>query len=253
MNEKFQAAGEAPPHIVKGARDILAQIEATYVPEHEYVSVRESDYGHLDLGFYRRGRASLEAEGFVFLEDSEDLTLAKVPGQPFQPVMIRALASGDGSIMAGLYHPKARAWWMRLLLWVTRQKLGPTADLETEFSDGSFVCTTNAAMAAALDSPALIATETLPAGTSVERLLARHRERVAAWLARGGGIVARRVTGISELRAAQNRMNGIKAAHRGKIGGITREELERLSRGKEALAAEVHAEVRRQNAGQGRG
>ncbi len=237
----------APAHIVKGARDILAQIEANYVPEHEYVSVRETDFGHLDLGFYRRVRTLLEGEGFVFLEDCEDLTLAKAPGQPFKPVMIRVLVAGDGTIMAGLYHPKPRTWWMRLLLWLLRQKLGTITDFETEFSDGSFVCTTNAMGAAAMDSPALIEAEYLPAGTPAERVLARHRERVAARLAQGG-VVPRRATSIGEVRAAQNRMNGIKAAHRGKIGGITREELERLSKGNTELAAQVHAEIRRQNA-----
>jgi len=248
MQTESSVPDPAPAHIVKGAREILARIEASYVPEHDYVAVRETDFGHLDLDFYRRVRAMLETEGFLFLEDCEDLTLAKAPGQPFKPVMIRVLASGDGTIMAGLYHPKPRTWWMRLLLWLLRQKLGPTVDMETEFSDGSFLCTSNAIGAAAMDSPALIDVEYQPAGTPPERVLARHRERVAARLARGDGVVPRRAGSIAEVRAAQNRMNGIKAAHRGKIGGITREELERLSRGNTELAAQVHAEVLRQNA-----
>ncbi len=234
----------------EAARRILADIEAAYKPTHEYATVDEREFGHLDLKFYHRTTHWLEANDFVYLEDKEDLTLANTPGNMLRRVMIRVLRSQDGTIMAGLYHPKLRALWLRLLLFVLGKRLGRIIDFETEFSDGSFVCTSNAATAGAMKSPPLIAPEFLPAKTPVAQSLARHRERVAAHLRAHPGIFVRKAMSPCEIVAAQNRMNAIKAAFRGEIGGISLAELQILAPNA-GLAEGVHAEIRKQRSGAG--
>jgi hypothetical protein len=173
----------------------------------------------------------------------EDTTIANTPGTVLLPVMVRTLLSRDGTIMASLYHPRIRTLGLRLLLWLFRRLPGKVVDMETECTDGSFVVTTNAAGAAAIDMPALIASEFLPASASAEAVRARHVERLAAHLAVRPGITARTITSHDELVASQNRMNALKAAYRGQIGGITREEFGRLALFGKSITADVHAAV----------
>lgn len=226
----------------EGAREILAHLQALYVPKHEYVSVRDTDFPHLDLRFYQRARTELEAAGFLHLEDCEDRTLATVPGNVLLPVLIRVMVSADGAFTAGIYHARIKPLWLRALLFVLRKLPGRTVDLETEFADGSFVCTSNALGASAIKLPPLVRCEYLPRQTPLPRLLARHRERVAARQAEAG-VPPRRLTSIADVRASQNRMNALKAAYRGEIGGITQEELEQLAVGGRAQAAEVFTAI----------
>jgi uncharacterized membrane protein len=54
------------------------------------------------------------------------------------------------------------------------------------------------------------------------------------------------MTTQAELVASQNRMNALKAAYRGEVGGITRDELDKLSVFGASLAADVHAAVVRE-------
>ena len=230
----------------EGAEKILAHLEAVYQPSHDWATVREEDFGHLDLGFYRKTRELLEALGFVHLEDCEDLTLTQAPGNMLHRVMVRVLLSNDGTITAALYHPKLRSYAMRLLLLLMGKRLGRISDFETEFSDGTFLCTTNALCAQVITSPDLIDCEFLPARTPPAAVLERHRTRVAAKLHRSG-LRAKVLRTAGDARASQRRMEAIKAAFRGEVGGITPTELEALSNAK--LAAEVHAEIKRHKAG----
>lgn len=225
-----------------GARAILQHIEAVYVPVHDYVSVRESDYQHLDIAFYRSSRLYLEAQAFLHLEDCEDRTLAAAPGNVFKPMMIRVMVSLDGTIMAGIYDPRVKPLWIRILLFVLGKLPGGTIDLETEFVDGSFICTSNAMTASALSKPALIDCEYLPSKTPIPRILARHRERVSQKREKAE-IEPHRFLTIDAVRASQGRMIGIKAAFRKEIGGVTKEELARVFSGSPGLADEVHREI----------
>ena len=226
----------------EGAERILAHIEAIYQPQHAWASVRETDFGHLDLAFYRKTQRLLEEAGFVHLEDCEDLTIERAPANMLQRVLVRVLVSRDGTITAALYHPKLKSVYMRVILAVLGKRLGRITDFETEFTDGSFICTTNAMAAQAITLPDLIESEFLPVKTPPLELLERHRARVSRRIERSG-LQARAFRTVAETRASQHRMEAIKAAFRGEIGGITREELETLSNAK--LAAEVHAEIRR--------
>lgn len=227
----------------QGAREILENIRATYVPTHRFESVRLEDFSHVDRRFYENTRTDLEREGFLHLEDAEDVTLAGAKGNVFKRVPIRCLVSGDGTIMAGLYHPKLKSLWLRFLLFVLGKRIDRIVDFETEFADGSFVCTSNAFSASAMQLPPLIDALYLPARTPWSVCLAQHRERVARHhLASSAGVV--RIRSIADLRASQNRMNALKAAHRGELQGITLAELEKLSPSKH-LAREVHAQIQR--------
>lgn len=222
---------------------MLAYMDAVFVPEHDYASVQETDFAHLDLSFYRNARAALEAERFIYLEDCEDRTLTAAPGNVLMPVMIRVMTSSDGSIVAGIYHARIRTFWLRLLLGIKRKLPGRNVSLETEFEDGTFVSTNNSIPAQLVSLPPEIDCEYLPSGTPIVRLLERHRQRIAAKQAQTG-LSVRCVSTSAEARAAQQRLDGLTAAYRRSVGGISKEELARFAGSHTALARELHIELR---------
>jgi hypothetical protein len=230
----------------KAAREILAMLESTYQPTHRFVRARADDFRHLDLGFYDRTARQLAGQGFRPLADVEDKTITETPGTVLSAILIRTMLSRDGTVMVALYHPHIRSFWLRALLWLLRKLPSKATDMETECSDGSFVATSNAASAAAIANPPLIATEYLPAGTPPLEVQARHAVRVAEHLAARPGVSARAISTHDELVASQNRMNALKAAYRGELGAVTREELEQLSTFGKGLAGEVHDAIVRE-------
>lgn len=230
----------------KAAHDILATLEATYQPTHDYVAADPKAFRHLDLAWYDRTARLLASRGYRTLADVEDRTITNTPGGVLRPVLIRTMLSRDGTVMAALYHPRLKSLLVRLLLWVLGKTPGRVTDMESECTDGSFVVTSNAATAAAMDLPALISAEYLPAKTSAFDVEHRHITRLAAHLAARPGVSARVVESHEALVASQNRMNALKAAYRNEIGGITRDELDRLAVFGTSLAGDVHDAIQRE-------
>lgn len=213
----------------EAANAILQNLAAIYVATHDYHTVEAEKFLHLDLRFYDSGRDFLRGEGFSFLCDVQDRTLEQAPGNILRPIFLRALVSAEGTISAAIYHARIKPLWLRLLLFVMGKSRMKVVEFETEFVDGSYVCTSNAMSASMIKLPPSIDVLYLPARTSPERVLVLHRQRVRDRQNRFPGIRPLTIGSFQDLIASQNRMNALKAAFRGEIGGITREELERLA------------------------
>jgi hypothetical protein len=226
-----------------GARKILSHLEAVYVPTHNYVAVSPRDFRHLDLKFYDSVKASLEKLGFRHVSDEEDTTISAAPGGLMRRVMIRSMLSSDGIVMAGAYHPRIKFPW-RVLLFILRQKVPPkTVDLETEFENGAFLGTTNVGeAAAAMTQPPMILLAHFPEQSPVEAMLAAHLERVRAY-AEMQGVQPRSFSSREDIIASQNRMSALKSLYRNEIGGVTAEELAKLSSGHLDVAARMHEKI----------
>jgi hypothetical protein len=227
------------------AQEILATLAATYTSTHDYVRVDERNFQHLDLKFYSRTTRLLEACGFRKLADIEDRTVTGTPGTVLSAIMVRAMSARDGTVTAAFYHPHVRSFGLRALLWLLRKLPGRMVDMETECSDGTFVVTSTAGLAGAFQSPPLIYAEYLPATTPVLDLYAKHTARVARHLSQRPGVKALEASTLDDLLASQHRMDAIKAAYRNGVGGVTREELEKLSWLGKEHAADVHTEVQK--------
>ena len=236
VTELYRFAGVSVPSpylpmdpVERAAHEILATIEATYKPAHDYVLVDTKEFQHLDIRYYDRTARVLSVEGFRQLADVEDRTITATPNGVLMPVLIRSMLAKDGTLAAFMYHPRIKSLTLRALLWLLRRLPGKVVDMQTEFDDGTFVVTTNAVSAAAIDLPALISAEFMPANSSPLGIFQRHLTRVAAHAAERPGIRARSIRSHAELVASQNRENAIKAAYRGQVVGISREELDRLT------------------------
>ena len=230
----------------KAATDILAAIEATYRPSHEYVNVDPKLFRHLDLHWYDRTSRLLQSKGFKPLANVADRSKTALAGNVLMPALIRTMLSKDGTVMAVLCHARIKGLLRRLLLWLLRKLPGKVINMETECTDGTFVVTSNAATAALIELPALISAEFLRARATVHEVHHRHVTHLAAHLARRPGVSARSVSTQVELVASRNRMNALKAAYRGQVGGITREELDTLTQFGTPIPAAVRTAVVRE-------
>ena len=137
-------------------------------------------------------------------------------------ILLRVLVSRDGVSMACLYHFTPRG--LMRFLGVKEFKV---VDFETQFSDGTFACTTNAEMAGKLDFPAVIDAFYLPSVTPIETVLQAHEQRVAGYLAKCPGVQPVRVGTVEEVRRAQDEMQRLKARH-WQDAGLSEQELQRL-------------------------
>lgn len=227
----------------RGAREILDHINEVYVPSHKYVQVDPREFRHLNLKFYESVKTELLRKGFTHLSDEEDTTLSNARGGLLRRVMIRTMISSDGSVMVGAYHAKIKPLW-RILLFLLRQRVpGPTVDFETEFENGAFLATTNAGEAvAAMTQPPMILMSHLPAGTPVEEMRTCHLERIQAYQELQG-VRPLCFSSREEVIESQNRMNALKSVYRLEIGGITAEELAKLSAGHLDVAARMHDKI----------
>lgn len=225
------------------ARNVLKTLEATYSPTHRYVAADLRDFKHLDRKYYERTKSWLESEHFQFLADEQDETLANAPGNTLRRLLIRTMVSHDGHIQASFYHPRLKFWYA-VLLFFFRVKVTKTIDLETEFSDGSFLVTSNAGAAASpMESPPTLHTEYLPQNTPPAKVLETHRIRLRAHSTGAADLRPLTIQTQAEMRASQNRQNAIKAAFRHVIGGMSVEELVKCG-AKPADAAAIQQRIR---------
>ena len=87
-------------------------------------------------------------------------------------------------------------------------------DFETQFTDGSWVCTSNAESVGELSLPAEIAAVYLPNSTTVEKLLEVHADRVVRYLASRQGMQPVSIECQEDVVRSQCQQRAIKASFR---------------------------------------
>lgn len=201
----------------RAAQNIAETGESLYSTTHEYAEVADAKkkFRDLDHGFYDRTQAELEAMGFRNLGDCENVTVNKT--MPLMRTFLRRMASDDGKVMADMYHLKCRGW-MRLLGWAG---LLPSdqlyVDIETEFSNGTFLVTSNTGDTPTSGVPGIM-DQLRPKTTTPAELVHEHRATLSASEAQG--LEARLITTVAEIEAAQERMQELKNRHKKSQGFI---------------------------------
>lgn len=220
-----------PADTQEAVESIGERVKTLSIPKFEYVSVNAQNFRRLDLAFYDEGRRYLEARGFRYLDDQENVTLRRRSGIH---TFIRILLSSDQATMADLYH-FIPPWTVRVL----GAKPAKVLDLETWFSDGHFVCTSNAEMAGKLDSPPAIDALRLPAAATWDMIFEAHQRRVANYQANHREAKPVKLNGIADVRRAQDEQQRIKAEHRQRVG-LSRKELEQIAGTQGKAVDELH-------------
>jgi hypothetical protein len=199
--------------------------QTIYVPQHEYRKVDAEAFRHLDLKFYDRVRDVLVTKGCVCFGDYENITLSRA----WSPIrtFVRMLVSEDRMTSIGLCHPKPK-WWLRVILWIMRVKLGKLIDCETELSNGGFLVTSNALEAAKMTMPPGFDMKFFAVDTPHEAVFEAHQQRLKNFLAAHPDLQATIMQTADDVLQVQHRMQAAKAAYRKKVGYVTQEELQRM-------------------------
>ena len=230
----------------QAAQKVVHHVEALCESHYEYAPVNASEFKHLDLAWYQSSQHWLETQGFAILGDEENLTFRRT--SKGNRTLLRTMVGRDGTWLAYLYHFKpaglaraVSAHGFRIL------------ELQTQFANGSFLCTSNAEAAGKLDSPPGVDALRLPHSTGLETILNAHAQRVAGFFTAHPGVAAVRLGTLEDVHRVQNVLQEIKAAYRRNVG-ITREELQRMAGSR--LAPEqieaLHADVEKLRAEQNR-
>jgi hypothetical protein len=183
------------------ARSIIERNKAIFTTEpYEYRIVDAAQFPELDHDFYNRMRSALEAEGFRFLGDQENVTLSRLV--PQMRTFVRTIASADGTTFGGAAHAK----------------FGGAADiesvdLETELNDGLFVITSNRPGSARTPTVPGIDAHYTAEDTPPNELFRIHRERLADLFKSRPHLVAIRVDSMEKVIAAYHRMQQVVVNH----------------------------------------
>jgi hypothetical protein len=209
------------------ARKLADQMQKLYSTEHEYAPVKAGDFRDIDRAYYDRMQAELEACGFRCLGDFEDITTSSV--YPSMRTFLRRFTGENGTVTAAVYEIKYRGFIKLFALFGVLSKTPYYVDLETEFTDGTFLCTANTEDSKGTAVPGIIA-QRQPQSTTTEELLALHRTKLAEMVSQG--LTPRVVTNSEEYQAMQHRQQELKNRHRRAEGFVDLEHVKALAEDK---------------------
>jgi len=218
-----------------GGAALRARLDAVYGEPHELVRVTPAAFPEADLEFYDRVRGELEGKNYKWLADIEDLTMSRI--YPQNRTFLRLFVDAGGMIRASAYHLHPRGVVISLLQLV---QLYPrhlrVLELVTEVQ-GTFVVTSNTHGVDRLEPPPEARVERLPLGTPVAEIVATHEGRIRELLRAHPERAPKTFESFEEVIASMARAHVAMARHRQKVGGLSRDELERL-KGRPLSAAE---------------
>lgn len=218
-----------------GGAALRARLDAVYGEPHELVRVTPAAFPEADLEFYDRVRGELEGKNYKWLADIEDLTMSRI--YPQNRTFLRLFVDAGGMIRASAYHLHPRGVVISLLQLV---QLYPrhlrVVELVTEVQ-GAFVVTSNTHGVDRLEPPPEARVERLPLGTPVAEIVATHEGRIRELLRAHPERAPTSFESYEDAIASMARAHVAMARHRQKVGGLSRDELERL-KGRPLSAAE---------------
>ncbi len=210
----------------KAGADMVAGNKALYGRIHAFRSARDQDFEKVDRRFYDEAQQRFAELGFRHLGDIVDQTIEETRGLT---TVVRVMSSTDGSTTAGVYHFKPpqmpRGFEGKDLIMV---------DLSTEFSDGTFLLTSNTKGLDLTTTPTGLHKVQHELDTPIERLVAAHETEkqkllVAKQQQGGQGASVVTINTLGDALASEKRQQQVKNAFRKTIGYVDPEEVRRVA------------------------
>ncbi len=209
-----------------GGAALRARLDAVYGEPHELVKISPAAFPDADIEFYDRARRELEGKGFSCLADVEDLTLSRI--YPHNRTFLRLFVDAGRMVRASAYHLHPRGVVISLLQLV---QLFPrhlrVVELVSEVS-GKFLVTSNTHGVDRLEPPPEAKVERMPLGTPLLEVVARHEQRITELLREHPDRSPVTFESFEDVLASIARAHVAMARHRQRVGGLSRDELERL-------------------------
>jgi hypothetical protein len=227
-----------------GGAALRARLDAVYGEPHELVKVSPDAFPEADIEFYDRVKRSLEDKRYTTLGDVEDVTMSRI--YPHNRTFLRLFVDAGRMIRASAYHLHPRGVVVSLLqlvqLWPRHLRV---IELVSEVG-GKFLVTANTQGVDRLEPPPEAKVERLPLETTFLDVVTRHEQRITAYLKEHPERAPVSFESLDDVIASIARAHVVMARHRQKVGGLSRDELERLkgrplSATEEAFLREVQA------------
>lgn len=225
-----------------GGQALRARLDAVYGEPHELVRVSPAAFPEADLDFYDRAKKLLEERRYAWIADVEDITLSRI--YPSNRTFLRLFTDAGGMIRASAYHLHPRGVVVSMLQLV---QLFPrhlrVLELVTEIN-GTFLVTSNTHGVDRLEPPPEAKVERLPLQTPIAEIIGKHEARITELLRAHPERSPVHFAGLDDILASIARAHVAMSRHRQKVGGLSRDELERLkgrplSQQEEAFLREV--------------
>lgn len=209
-----------------GGGALRERLDAVYGEPHELAPVDATGFPEADHAFYARAKELLEARGFRCLGDVEDRTMTRI--YPENRTFLRLFVDGGGMIRASAYHLHPRGVVVSLLqlvqLWPRHLRV---VELVTEIR-GTFLVTSNTHGVDRLEPPPEAKVERLKLETPVDAIVARHQARITDFVKAYPERQPVAFESTDDVLASIARAHVVMARHRQRVGGLSRDELERL-------------------------
>jgi hypothetical protein len=219
------ALGMRRPRGLGGAA-LRARLDAVYGEPHELTRVSPAAFPEADLEFYDRARGAFERKAYRWIADVEDLTLTRI--YPHNRTFLRLFVDAGSMIRASVYHLHPRGVVLSMLQLV---QLYPrhlrVIELVSEVQ-GTFLVTSNTHGIDRLEPPPEALIERLPLQTPLAEIVQRHELRITELLRAHPERTPVHFEAFEDVIASIGRAHVAMARHRQKVGGLSRDELERL-------------------------
>ena len=208
------------------AEEIVADTKALYSQRHDFVEVSASSrrFRDLDHRFYARAKSQFEALGFGYLVDMEDQTVSRQ--YPKMRTFVRLFLGEDGAVCGAAFHMKVRGWMRLLKLFGLLPKQAFYFDLETEFSDGTFLVTTNSFGADLSSEVAGIERQPFTQTAELDQMVNAHVRALETRC--GEGVLPVRIHSVGEAWEMQHRLQDLKNAAKAGLGYVDHEQIARV-------------------------
>jgi hypothetical protein len=213
--------GKVTKELSGAAQQMIDANKSMYGEIHEFRPAEEDDFDGLDLNYYDGTKQLLAESGFRHLGDIVDETIEESNDLT---TPIRSMTSPDGTTQIGLYHFKIPSLPEKF---AGQEML--MCDVSTEFSDGTFLLTSNSQGADQMTPPPRIVRRQHPLSTTPLELIAAHETEKQKLLAAKPGVTAVAMSTLEDVIASEKRQQEIKNSFRKDIGYVDPEEVRRIS------------------------
>ena len=211
---------------LQAARDLIEYMKNIYANPHEFYEADITQYENIDREFYETVTKEFNELHFNKIIDIEDLTVTQ--NNPNMRTCIRYFSNKQGTVNVSCFHVN----FGNVAKFFSLFRKNPTdiksIELETEFTDGSFILTNNLLESSKLiDYPDTIEVFKYTASTPISALLEAHIQKIEATKKE-----MREVHSIGDIIDVSDRMLAIKNRYMKSKGYADREMYKQINNGK---------------------
>jgi hypothetical protein len=218
--------------IKRSAKKSLEQQKVIYSGKMEYADASPRDFPWLDESFYSEVSQKMSEVGFRHIGDFECLTLSKQ--FPSMRTFIRRFIGDMGTTVGEAYHVKILGLMRIFVLLKIIPRNIRTIEFLSEFTDYTFLTTSNnAGFNLFSDFPGIISNQLAPS-TPFDKLLSTHLEKLER-VVKENNVKPVCFGNREDVLASGDRMQMLKSAHKKRTGYISREHFEQIAGDKSSV------------------